>query len=541
LVVVIKNNNKTIDANGETLLELSKKVGEDFLLAKVNNELRELHRPVEHDAVIEFLDIGDSNGFRVYQRAASFMAIAAAKDILGEKTRVIVEHSINKNYYCEIPDAVITDELLTQIENKMLEMRDADLPIEKFSLPIEKAREICEQFGLYDKLDILKFRRTSYVSFYKLGWFYDYFYGMLPPSAGLIKLFKLQKQNDGFLIRFPDIKNPLQLRKLRPMEKISSVFLESAQWNRILNVDTVGSLNKIIVEGKLNTLIRVSEALHEKKIAAIADRIYSEGKRIVLIAGPSSSGKTTFAHRLCIQIKVTGLRAQIVSMDDYFKSQEFRPTFENSDEFDFESLNALDYELLANDLEKLSAGETVNVPHFNFTTGKREDKKRYITLDENDVLIVEGIHGLNEEISANLKDKFKIFISALTQLNVDDHNRIPTTDTRLLRRITRDSRYRKTDAAATIKMWPNVVSGEAKNIFPYQENADAVFNSALVYELCVLKQFVEPELFAVHNSLPEYAEAKRLVKFLDSFLGVACEEVPRNSLIREFIGGSCFR
>jgi uridine kinase len=522
-------------------LELSKTAGDNFLLAKVNNELKELHRPLEQEAETEFLDIGDPNGFRVYQRAASFITIAAAKEVLGEKTRVIVEHSINKNYYCEIPEAIITDELLREIQDKAFRMRDANLPIEKFSLPIEKAKELCERFGLYDKLDILKFRRTSYVSFYKLGWFYDYFYGMLPPFAGLIKLFKLEKQNDGFLIRFPDQKNPEKLRKLRPMEKISSVFLESAQWNRILNVDTVGSLNSRICEGKLNTIIRVAEALHEKKIAAIADQIYAGKKRIVLIAGPSSSGKTTFAHRLCIQIKVTGLRAQIISMDDYFKSQESRPTAENSDEFDFESLEALDYELLANDLERLSAGEAVNIPHFNFTTGKREDKGRYITLDENDVLIVEGLHGLNDAISANLKDKFKIFISALTQLNVDDHNRIPTTDTRLLRRVTRDSRYRKTDAAATIKMWPNVVKGEAENIFPYQERADAIFNSALVYELCVLKQFVEPELFAVPKSMPEYAEAKRLVKFLDSFLGVASEEVPQNSLIREFIGGSCFR
>ena len=558
--VKVKINNKTINVpSGITLDDLSKEYASDFkhdiLLAEVNNELRELHYKVEYDCTIRFLDITDKNGFRAYQRSAIFLMICACKEILGKKVRVVVEHSINKNCYCEIindgindnPAGIngikeVTDELLNEIENRMKQIAEEDFPIEKYSLSIEKAERLCEEFGLNDKTELLKFRRTSNVNYYKLSWFYDYFYGQLVSHTSLLKFFKLVKKYDGFILQLPDVTSDKPISDITHFDKISGIFRESSQWARILNIDTVGALNKKICNGELGNIIRTAEALHEKKVAEIADKISLDKKRIVLIAGPSSSGKTTFSHRLSIQLKVNGIQNKIISIDDYFNDQENTPSAENPTEFDFESIEAVDYKLLQSHLVKLLNGETVEIPSFNFGAGKREYKGHFLTVKKDEVLIVEGIHGLNEKISNQIdaKDKFKVFISALTQLNVDDHNRIPTTDTRLLRRIIRDFQYRKVDAVATIRMWAQVTQGEARNIFPYQEQADAIFNSALSYELCVLKQYVEPVLFAIGKDVSEYTEARRLIKFLDSFLGVSSGDVPKNSIIREFIGGSCF-
>jgi len=530
-------------APGQTLLELSK-LAEGvypFLLAKINNQLLELFHPIKEDCEIEYLDVRHPDGFKAYQRSCAFLMICSAKEILGKKARVIVEHSINKNLYCEIPDEEVTEELLESIEARMHEYSGQNIPIEKFILSLTEGTRIAREFGLEDKAAILKYRRSSSVNFYRLSWFYDYFYGAMVPSTGCISFFKLVKHAPGFILQTPMAENPEILNEIRPMTKITQVFRESASWLRILNVSTVGSLNDQVCNEGLGTIIRVSEALHEKRIAEIADTIYRQGKSIVLIAGPSSSGKTTFSGRLSVQLQVNGLKPKIISLDDYFLDRERTPL----DEFgrlDFECLEALDVEQINKDLSELLAGKEVRLPRFNFITGKREYRRRLHKLESGGVLIIEGIHGLNEKLTEYIpaEDKFKIFISALTQLNLDDHNRIPTTDTRMIRRMVRDNRTRGFDALHTIDIWPSVMRGENKYIFPFQEEADAIFNSALVYELCVLKQYAEPLLLQIDPSMPQYTEARRLAKFLDSFLGLSSEEVPPNSILREFIGGSCF-
>jgi len=532
---------------GTTLLDLSFKYGDrlehPILLAKVNNQLQDLRKSILEDSTIEFLDITSSSGFRTYQKSIVFLMIYAAKEIIGKKTRVIVEHSIDKNFYCEIPEegVEITKELLEKITGKMQALVEKDLPIEKVSVPMEEARSIAKKFGLKDKEKILKYRRTTNVSFHKLDWFYNYFYDQLLPSTGGLKVFKLKLEGKGFIIQFPNPDNPEELKEIKPLKKISKVFLESSQWAKILKVDTVGALNDEISKIGLNNIIRVTEALHEKKIANIADMIHEQNKNIVLVAGPSSSGKTTFAQRLGIQLRVNGLRPHIISLDNYYLEREFIP----KDEFgepDFESLEALDVASINKDLEMLVAGKAVDIPNFDFKIGKRIYKGLPFKMNDNDVLVIEGIHGLNDKIGEGISvnNKFKIFISALTQLNLDDHNRIATRDTRMIRRIVRDSTFRGVDALTNIAMWPSVMRGEALHIFPHQEKADAMFNSALVYEMSVLKQYAEPLLFKIDKSMPQYTEAKRLLRLLDSFLGVTSESVPHNSILREFIGGSCF-
>jgi uridine kinase len=469
--------------------------------------------------------------------------IYAAKLVLGRKTRIVIEHSINKNYYCETPELgmEVSESLLDQIESEMLKAAEKDYPIEKFSLPLDDAIKRAAEFELFDKIDILKYRRTSNVNFYKLDWFYDYFYGQMLPSTGYLKSFKLIKKSKGFMLQFPSAANDYEIAEMSPNNKISEVFEESNEWAHILKVDTVGQLNSLICNGGVGDIIRVNEALHEKKIAYLADKIHQLNKTIVLIAGPSSSGKTTFAQRLCIQLRVNGLKPIVISLDNYFWDREITPR-DASGNYDFESLDAIDLNQINADLDALLKGKAVSMPSFNFTEGKREYKGKPLSLGNDDVLVIEGIHGLNEKVTELIpkQRKFKIFASALTQVNIDDHNRIPTTDTRLIRRLVRDHKYRGADARTTIAMWPSVLRGENKYIFPFQEEADAFFNSALVYEMCILKQFAEPLLFNIDKSYREYTEAMRLIKFLDSFLGVSSELVADNSILREFIGGSCF-
>ncbi|MCL2352587.1 MAG: nucleoside kinase, partial [Firmicutes bacterium] len=514
-----------------------------ILLAKVNGELQDLRTALFYDCAVTFLDISDSNGFRAYQRSASFLMIRAAKRVLGKKARVVIEHSINKNYYCELPEleGEVTEELLEEISAKMTEDVEAAEPIEKHVVPLERALRLSAEWGLADKLSILKYRRVSNVSLYKLGDFYDYFYGNMLPGAGYVKSFKLSVKGRGFMLRFPSADNDYEIAEMRPNGKVFEVLRESDEWARILRAETVGNLNDIICRGGLEELMQVNEALHEKKLADLADRVTGGDKSIVLIAGPSSSGKTTFANRLCVQLRVNGLHPHVISLDDYFLNREDTPKDKDGN-YDFESVDALDIARLNADLTALLAGGEADIPSFNFLLGRREEGRR-LRMEPRDVLVIEGIHGLNEKLTKDIPrpKKFKIFISALTQLNVDDHNRIPTTDTRLVRRIVRDNQFRGAGARHTIAMWPSVLRGENSNIFPFQEEADAFFNSALVYEMCVLKQFVEPLLFGVAKNEPEYTEARRLIKFLDMFLGASSEHVPTNSLLREFIGGGCFR
>jgi len=539
--ISITNQNNCQVEPGTTLGDLAKNYSfpRPILLAKVDNEIKELHTQLLYDCTVEFLDISDPNGYRAYQRSISLLMVCAVKKICN--CRVVIAHSINKNYYCELPGTEVTDELLTKIESFMTQLVEQDLPIEKFSLPLETARRIAAEQGMEDKIQLLKYRRTSSVNFYKLDGIYDYFYGQMVPNTGLLKSFKLSKRSNGFMLQFPAASNDYEIAELMPNTKISEVFNESNQWARILKIDTVGALNDKLCSSDISEVIRVTEALHEKKTANLADQIMQDHKRIVLIAGPTSSGKTTFATRLAIQLRVTGVQPHVISLDNYYVDRTETPKDADGN-YDFETIKAIDVAQINKDMTALLNGETVQLPSYNFLTGQREYKGNYLTLKPDDVLIMEGIHGLNHAIGEGVdrKDTFRIFISALTQLNIDDHNRIPTSDTRLIRRMVRDNQFRGHPAAGTIEMWPSVLRGEGKYIFPFQEEADAFFNSALVYEMCVLKQFAEPLLFGIDRDNPSYTEAKRLIKFLDGFLGASSEFVPANSILREFVGGSIF-
>ena len=544
MTVTIKGyDTKKVD-EGTTLQALSEEFTfpRPVLLAKVDNQLKELRDHLLHDCTVEFLDISDVNGYRAYQRSVSFLMLYAAKVVL-PNSRVVIAHSINKNYYCELPELKepISDELLAKIEDTMRQAVENDLPIEKFSLPLETGMRIAAEMGMHDKVELLKYRRTSHVNFYKLKEAYGYFYGQMAPRTSCLTSFKLTRRSKGFLLQFPAASHDYELAEAAPDTKISEVFEESSQWARVLKIDTVGSLNNKLCSTGIAEVIRVTEALHEKKIAYLADQIMHDRKRIVLIAGPTSSGKTTFASRLAVQLRVNGISPYVISLDNYYVNRTDTPRDEHGN-YDFETIKALDVPQINKDLNGLLKGETVQLPSYNFLTGTREYKGNYWTLKPDDVIIMEGIHGLNEAIGKGISrdDTFRIFISALTQINVDDHNRIATTDTRLVRRIVRDHQFRGYDAARTIEIWPSVMRGEGKYIFPFQEEADAFFNSTLTYEMCVLKQFAEPLLFGIDSSQPSYTEAKRLIKFLDGFLGASSEFVPENSILREFVGGSSF-
>ena len=513
------------------------------LAAKVNNELQELSRKVLYDCNIDFLDITDPQGYRAYQRGMAFLLVYAAKSVLGKKTRLVIEHSINKNYYCEFPDLKdpIDDELLSSIESIMRETVKKDLQIEKHTMPKETAIRMCEEYGLYDKIRLLKYRHNMSFSFYKLDWLYNYFYGEMVPKTGRLDQFKLSKRSNGFMLQFPDAAQNLEFTELAPENRLTEVFAESNRWMKIMRTDNVGTLNDKICKTGSGEIIRVAEALHEKKIAQISDQIMQGRKRIVLIAGPSSSGKTTFAARLAVQLNANGASPHVISLDNYYVNREDYPV----DEFgnaDLETIEAIDTAQIRKDLRGLLKGETVEIPSYDFHNARREMRGNYLKLNSTDVLILEGIHGLNELVSGEVarRDKFKIFISALTQINIDDHNRIPTTDARLIRRIVRDSLFRGASASKTLDMWPSVLRGEIMHIYPYQDTADEFFNSALVYEMCVLKQYAEPLLFAIAPDKPQYTEARRLIRFLSSFLGCPSETIPPNSILREFLGGGCF-
>ncbi|MDR1210082.1 MAG: nucleoside kinase [Clostridiales bacterium] len=514
-----------------------------ILVARVNNELLELNARLIRDCEAEFLDITSRAGFLVYQRTASFVMICAARDALGGTARVVIRHSINNNYVCELLTAEgdqirVTAALLARIESRMREIVDDDIVIDKLSMTLDEGVRLCEEMGAWDRVDMLKYRRTSGVNFYRLNGYYDYFYGPMARSTGAVTVFGLSRTPaGGLLLRFPMASDPSEPSEPAVATKVAVVFREAKRWGDILSAGSVGALNDIICAGRAGEFIQTNEALHEKRVAQIADMIVSRGRRLALVSGPSSSGKTTFAKRLAIQLRVSGYHAHIISLDDYFVSRETLPV----DEFgepDYESPDAIEMDRVNADIRALLAGDTVEVPEFDFTTGMRSPKALPFAMGKNDVLIVEGLHALNDRLAVGISDndKFKIFISVFTQLNIDDHNRIATTDARLIRRIVRDHQSRNFGALTTIRIWPSVGRGEQKHVFPYEEGADAIFNSALVYELCALKQYAEPLLFGISPKVPEYMEAKRLIKFLDSFLNVPSSEVPANSILREFIG-----
>ena len=528
---------------GELSENYKNKFKSQILLAKANNQIKELSDKVEDNTDIVFFDYTHVEGFRVYTRALSMILIKAAKDVFGKECDIVIENSLKKNLYCEFVDKIIpaTDENLNKIEQRMREIISLDLPIKKESFSKYKAIEKVKEMGMYDKERLFRFRRASHINLYSIDGFYDYYYGYMPLRTGGLDKFGLMKYKRGFLLLFPTANDDIP--KELSLEKITDVFMEQMEWCRLMKVKDVAELNDIICEGKFEDLIRINEALHEEKIVSIVDMICNKRDKIkmVLIAGPSSSGKTTFAQRLCVQLRVKGITPHAISLDDYFINREDTPV----DEFgkhDFENINALDLKLFNEHMTKMINGQKVELPYYNFITGKREYRGNFKQLNDGEIFVIEGIHGLNDKLTESIPNdnKFKIFVSAMTQLNVDTHNRISTSDSRLIRRIVRDYNFRGNDAKSTIDSWEYVARGEDKNIFPFQENADVIFNSATIYELAVLKMYIEPLLFKIDPSMPEFITANRLIKFLDYFLCADSHSIPNNSIIKEFVGGSCF-
>lgn len=534
--------------DGTTYLELAKnfqkKYDHDIVLVLENNKMRELFRKVKDGAAVTFLTTGQIDGYNTYRRSAALLLLKAIYDVEGmDAVRGMkVEFSAGEGYYVSSRKMPVNEETLARIENRMKELVGQNLPIEKRSIPVEEAIEHFTRHGMTDKARLFRFRRSSSVNVYLLDGFEDYYYGYMVPSTGYLKYFKLIPYDEGFVLEFPPRKTPETFGTFREQPKVFQTLKNSTKWGEILNVGTVGALNEQISEGNVGNIILAQEAIMEKGLGDIAAEIASRpDKKLIMIAGPSSSGKTTFSHRLSIQLMAHGLKPHPIAVDNYFVERVDTPKDENG-QYNFECLEAMDIELFNQQMSALLRGEKVFMPTFNFVTGMKEYKGNSLKLGPEDVLVIEGIHCLNDALSYSLpaENKFKIYVSALTQMNIDEHNRIPTTDGRLIRRMVRDARTRGASAQKTISMWPSVRRGEDENIFPYQESADVVFNSALIYELAVLKQYAEPLLFGIRPEDPEYLEAKRLLKFLNYFQGIDSNLIPGNSILREFIGGSFF-
>ena len=535
---------------GTSLLAISKDVAAEYtssiMLAMVNGKLMELRKTPKDGDEVEFVTLNTENGIRTYRRGIILVFMKALYKVLGTKglEKVRIEHTIGNGIYGELEgDVLAGEETFTLVKQEMERIVAADIPFDKRVVNTEEAQKIFREHRMFEKEKLFGYRRVSKTNIYSLGGFEDYFYGYMPASTGVLKLFDLFPYDKGFILLVPSKSAPEKLPEFAERRKFFDVLQEGSRWGRIMGVETVGDINDVLAKGGLQELILVQEAFMEKKIADIAAQIKArDDVKFVMIAGPSSSGKTTFSHRLSIQLKTLGMKPHPIAVDDYFVNREDTPKHPDGS-YNFECLGAIDVERFNKDMTALLRGEAVELPSFNFKTGRREYKGNVKKLGPEDILVIEGIHGLNDALSYKLptESKFKIYISALTQLNIDEHNRIPTTDARMLRRIVRDARTRGAAAVDTIRMWPSVRMGEEENIFPFQESADVMFNSALIYELVLIKQFAEPLLFCVPKDAPEYVEAKRLLKFLDYFLGADCEFVPKNSIIREFIGGSCFK
>lgn len=516
-----------------------------IVLVLKNGKLTELFKKVTSDCKIEFLTTKTSPGIEAYRRSATLIMLKAFYDVVGNKNinKISVQYSLSKGYYCTLNSKVkLNQELLDKVKIRMNEIVAENAQINKRTIGTTSAIDLFNRHRMYDKEKLFKYRRASKVNIYSLKGFEDYFYGYMVPNTGYVKYFDLFLYDEGFVLQLPTKENPNVVPEFKPQKNLFNVLKESEKWSETLKIDTVGALNEQISQGNIKDIILVAEALQEKKIAEIATMIEeSKDKKFIMIAGPSSSGKTSFSHRLSIQLKANGLNPHPIGVDDYFINRDITPRDENGN-YNFEVLEALDVEQFNKDMLDLLDGKTIKMPTYNFITGKREYKGNTLTLGKDDILVIEGIHGLNDKLSYALpkNSKFKIYISALTQLNIDEHNRISTTDGRLIRRMVRDARTRGISAEETIARWQSVRNGEESYIFPFQEEADVMFNSALIYELSVLKQFAEPLLFGIPSTSPEYVEAKRLLKFLDYFLGVNTEDIPNNSLVREFVGGSCF-
>ncbi len=514
-------------------------------LVMVDGKITELMKTLTRDCELQFVTLKNSAGHKAYVRTAIMLLIKALYDVEPRENveRIKVEFAVGQGYYCSLKGKIRVDEtLIERLNVRMQQLVMDNVPIEKKTYPLEDGLALFDRYGMEDKKKLFRYRRSSFVNIYRMDNYYDYYYGYMLPSTGYVKYFKVISYEKGLMLLLPDRKAPKTLDYFVPRDKLFHTLEQSTIWGEMMQINTVGDLNDQICQGGIAELILVQEALQERRIAEIAQEIVNRGGvKFVMIAGPSSSGKTTFSHRLSVQLRSYGMKPHPIAVDDYFVDRILTPRDEKGN-YNFECLEAIDVKKFNEDMCALLAGETVELPTFNFKTGKREYNGNLKTLGADDILVIEGIHGLNDKMSASLpvESKFKIYISALTSLNIDDHNRIPTTDGRLLRRMVRDARTRGTPAQKTIAMWQSVRRGEEENIFPFQESADATFNSVLIYELAVLKQYAEPLLYSINKGTPEYYEAKRLLKFLEYFVGVGSENLPKNSIVREFVGGSIF-
>ncbi len=545
--VTIANEEYEYEA-GITYEQIAKDFQKDYeakiVLISADGRLRELHKILSNDCTIEFITLADKIGMETYRRSATFLLVKAVHDVLGDdgKNHLVAQYTVGRGLLCKLIDAKPSEQFLRSVHARMDELISQNIPIWKSSYSVEEARRIFAEAGMEDKVKLFKFRRASKVNVYSIGDYKDYYYGYMVPSTGYITHYDLYPYDEGIILQLPSRHSPNVVPDRTDSPKLQKTLQNTSNWGTSIGIEDVGDLNETICAEGVQDVVLLQEAYMESKIAEIAKDIVDKGgKKFIMIAGPSSSGKTSFSYRLSIQLRALGMRPHPIALDNYFKNREDTPKDENGN-YDFECLEAIDVEQFNKDMLALLSGQTVELPSFNFKTGKREYKGDYKRLNENEILVIEGIHGLNEKMSYALpaESKYKIYISALTALNVDEHNRIATTDVRLLRRMVRDNRTRGTSASGTLNMWQSVRRGEEKYIFPFQESADAVFNSALIYELSVLKLYAEPLLFGISKEDPQYYEAKRLLKFLDYFLGMTSEGLPNNSLIREFVGGSIF-
>lgn len=531
---------------GEIVKDYQKEDEDTIILVMKDGRLRELHKKLKRDGKLVFITTRDSVGHKTYTRSAVFLLLKAIYQVTGAENlkKVVLRFAIGDGLYFTVEGDVTLDEaFLLKVKQYMQGLVEQKLPIMKRSVGTDDAKERFHRYGMYDKEKLFRYRRVSRVNLYNIGQFEDYFYGYMAEHTGFIQYFDLFLYDEGFVLQLPTAAEPKKVPPFRVEPKLFAVQKEAEEWAKMMQVETVGDLNDRITHGGGKDLILLAEALQEGKISRIAEQIQQRGNvKFVMVAGPSSSGKTTFSQRLSVQLAVHGMKPHLISVDNYFVNREDTPLDEFGNK-DYECLEAIDVKGFNQDMARLLAGERVELPEFNFKTGKREYKGNYLQLGAEDVLVIEGIHCLNDKLTESLpkESKFKVYISALTQLNVDEHNRIPTTDGRLIRRMVRDARTRGTSAKETIAMWPSVRRGEEKNIFPYQGEADVMFNSALLYELSALKQYAEQALFGIDPSEPEFVEAKRLLKFLDYFVGIPSEDIPNNSILREFVGGGCFR
>ena len=543
-----KNNKKTQKvAIGSTLFDIFSEIGLEMshgpISCKVNNKVEGMHYRVYNSKDLEFLDMTSSSGSRAYTRTLFFVLCKAVKDIFPTSPDVIIDIPVSNGFYVDVRlGKELTEEEVGMLRNRMQEIIDARMPIRRYMVPTEDAIALFQEKGDVEKVKLLKTSGSIYTTYYKIGDYVDYYYGTLLTNTSELYLFGLEKYYDGMLLRIPSLKNPDQLGEITRQDKMFDIFKEHHRWQDIIGIRTVGDFNQAVTAGFSTDIINISEALQEKKIAQIAEDIAQrKGVKLVLLAGPSSSGKTTSCKRLSIQLAVSGLKPLQISLDDYFVDREKTPKDE-SGEYDYESIYALDLKLINEQFNALFRGEEVELPKYDFQSGKSKRSGKKLKMNDHNVLVVEGIHALNPELTSQIPDEqiYRVYASALTTILLDNHNYIPTTDNRLLRRIIRDNKYRGVSAQETIHRWPSVRAGENKWIFPFQENADAMLNTAMLYELAVIKMQAEPLLQQVPENCEEYAEAYRLLKFLKYFKGIPYNNLPPTSLLREFLGGSSF-